>query len=345
MIRTAIIGCGAIARQRHATEYLRNPQVELVGCFDQQRERAESLAATFAGRVYDSVETLLADPTLDAVSVCSANAFHAPLTIAALDHGKHVLCEKPMATTLVECQAMIDAAVRNNRRLLIDHNQRLTATHQKAHDILASGELGRILSFSATFGHQGPETWSIDQSKNTWFFRKDAAAFGSLADLGIHKIDLLRYLTDSEVQSVCSKFSTLDKTYADGRPIDVDDNSVHILTLRNGAVGTVTTSWTYYGNENNSTTIYCEKGIMRLYGNPVYSLEITYKDLSQAHYEIDRIQTNQDKQQASTGVIDLFIDSLVHQTPSLLDAQEAIKSMEVVFACVKSGETGQTVTL
>ncbi|MDD2533103.1 MAG: Gfo/Idh/MocA family oxidoreductase [Eubacteriales bacterium] len=343
MIKVAIIGCGAIAHKRHAIEYFNNSNAELVGCFDQQVSRAESLVAAFGGKVYPNVEAIFTDPTIDAVSVCSANAFHAALTIQALNAGKHVLCEKPMATTYADCLAMVSAAEKNGRRILIGHNQRLTATHRKAHDILASGELGNVLSFASTFGHQGPENWSVDHSKNTWFFTKSAAAFGSMADLGIHKIDLIRYLTGSEVVSVQSTLATIDKKFENGQPIDVDDNSIHVIRLQNGAIGTVTTSWTYYGDENNSTTIYCEKGIMKLYGDPEYSLEITHKDLTRVHYEIDRISTNTDKQQVSSGVIDLFIDSLIHDQPSLIDAQEIIRSMEVVFACLESGEKHQIV--
>lgn len=345
MITVGIIGCGSIARKRHAAEYKKNPNVRIAGFFDHIEQRAIAMTETFGGIVFKSVPDMLEDPAIDAVSVCSANAFHAELTIDALNHGKHVLCEKPMAVTLKDCEAMLDAAEKNGKHLLIGHNQRLAPAHLKARQILESGELGRVLSFASTFGHKGPEMWSIDKSNSTWFFKKATAAFGSMADLGIHKIDLMRYLIGDEVKSVYANFSTLDKKYPDGSLIDVDDNSIEILTFRNGALGTVTTSWTNYGDENNSTTLYCEKGTLRLYDHPQFALEITFADQTRVHYEISRIQTNEDQQQANSGVIDLFVDSIIQNKKSGLDASEALQSMKVVFACLESAETGRRIEL
>lgn len=345
MLNVGIIGCGSIARQRHAAEYKRNEHTTIAGVFDVSRERAEAMAKDFGGKVYDTVEAMIADSSIDAVSVCVANAFHAPITIDALNHGKHVLCEKPMAITLKDCEEMLIAAKQNGKRLLIDHNQRLTPAHKKAKQIISSGELGRVISFAATFGHKGPEMWSADKSSNTWFFKKNAAAFGSMADLGIHKIDLMRYLIGADVKNVFSRLATLDKKFPDGTPIEVDDNSVEILTFENGALGTVTTSWTHYGEECNSSTLYCEKGTLKLYHDPRYSLQIIYADGTKANYELDRIQTNDDAQQRSSGAIDQFVDSILTGKPSLLDAEDILNSMRVVFACLESAESGRVVEL
>ena len=345
MLNVGIIGCGSIARQRHAAEYKHNENTNIAGVFDVSRERAEAMAADFGGKVYDTAEELIADASIDAVSVCVANAFHAPITIDALNHGKHVLCEKPMAISLKDCEEMLAAAQKCGKRLLIDHNQRLTPAHKKAKEILASGELGRVISFTTAFGHKGPEMWSVDKSNNTWFFKKNAAAFGSMADLGIHKIDLMRYLIGGEVSSVFSRLATLDKKFPDGTPIEVDDNSIEILTFANGALGTVTTSWTHYGEECNTSTLYCEKGILKLYADPRYVLQIVYADGTKAHFELDRMQTNDDAQQTSSGVIDQVVESLLTGKKSVLDAEDILNSMRVVFACLESAESGQIITL
>ncbi len=345
MLNVGIIGCGSIARQRHAAEYRQNKNANIAAVFDLSRPRAEAMANDFGGKVYDTVEELIADPSIDAVSVCVANAFHAPITIDALNHGKHVLCEKPMAITLKDCEDMLQAAEKSGKRLLIDHNQRLTQAHRKAKEILASGELGRVISFAATFGHKGPEMWSADKSSNTWFFKKNTAAFGSMADLGIHKIDLMRYLIGDDVKSVYSRIATLDKKFPDGTPIEVDDNSVEILTFQNGALGTITTSWTHYGEECNTSTLYCEKGILKLYHDPRYALQVVYADGTKAHYELDRMQTNDDAQQRSSGVIDLFLEAVLEGKQTVLDAEQIVDSMRVVFACLASAETGKIVEL
>lgn len=343
MLKVGIIGCGSIARQRHGYEYYHNPDVEILGFFDRRPERAAALVELYGGRVYGSADEMLSDAQIDAVSVCQANSAHADMTIRALRAGKHVLCEKPMAVTAEECEAMLAAAAESGRRLMIGHNQRLAPAHRKAREILASGQLGRVISFQSTFGHKGPEMWSMDKSANTWFFKKDSASFGSMADLGIHKIDLVRYLIGGEIASVYSTMKVLNKTFPDGRPIEVDDNSVEVLCFENGALGTVTTSWTHYGEECNATVLYCEKGIMKLYSDPQYSLKIVNTDGTEILYALDRLQTNEDAQQASSGVIDEFVAAIEESRPSILDAEDIYKSMKAVFACIRSAEAGTAV--
>lgn len=343
MMKVGVIGCGSIAKQRHAHEYALNPNVQIAGFFDLNPARAQALVDVYGGKVYESMEALIADPEIDAVSVCVANAYHAPTAIKALEAGKHVLCEKPMAVTLEDCEAMIAAAKAAGKRLMIGQNQRLAPTHVKAKQILQSGQMGRVLAFQSTFGHGGPESWSMDKSANTWFFKKSAAAFGSMADLGIHKIDVIRYLVGSEITSVYSKQAVLDKKFPDGTPIEVDDNSIEVLTFADGTTGTVTTSWTCYGEEYNMTTLFCEKGLMKLYMDPTYSLQIVNKDGTKVFYQIDRMQTNDDAQQSSSGIIDEFIGAIVEDRPSVIDATAVLGSMKAVFACLRSAEAGREV--
>ena len=345
MIKIGVIGCGSISRQRHVYEYSHNKNVEIIGYYDFKQDRAEAMAKDFGGKVYSTVDELINDKNIDAVSVCVANAFHAENTIKALNAGKHVLCEKPMATSLNDCEAMIDAAKKNGKHLLIGQNQRLTPTHKKAKELISSGAYGRVISFQTTFGHGGPESWSADKSANTWFFKKDAASFGSMADLGIHKLDLIRYLVGDEYASVYSKQVVLDKKFPDGTPIEVDDNSVEVLRFKNGAFGTVTTSWTVYGEEVQQTTLFLQKGIMKLYSDPQYSLIVVKADGTVDKFQLDVIQTNDDEQQASSGVIDEFINSIIENRPSPLDASDVYGSMKAVFACVESNEKGQEVLI
>ena len=110
MVKVWIIGCGKIAQVRHIPEYLDNPNAKLTGLYDLNLQRAKELAEKYDCKSYESVEEMLADPEIDAVSVCVANHVHAEITIAALKAGKHVLCEKPMATKLKDCQMMVDTA-------------------------------------------------------------------------------------------------------------------------------------------------------------------------------------------------------------------------------------------
>ena len=344
-MRVGIIGCGSISRQRHAYEYSHNKNVEIAALYDHFPERAESLSELYGGKVYRTLDEILADKSIDAVSVCVANAFHADTTIKALESGKHVLCEKPMGITLEECEKMIETAHRCGRRLMIGQNQRLTPAHRKARELISSGSMGKVLTFQSAFCHSGPETWCVDKNKNTWFFRKSVAVLGSVADLGVHKIDLIKYLVGDEIEKVYSRMSILDKTFEDGSPIEVDDNSVEILTFRNGVTGTVTTSWTCYGIEINQTNIFCQNGVIRLYSDPEYSLIINYRDGREEKLALDRIQQNGDRQMASSGVIDEFIGAIIEDRPSILDATDVFGSMKAVFACQKSNDTRSEIVI
>ena len=283
---------------------------------------------------------MLADPEIEAVSVCVANAAHCEITVEALKSGKHVLCEKPMAVTLEQCEQMAQTAKQENRFLMIGHNQRLTKAHAKARKLIEQGEIGKILTFRTSFGHGGPETWAID-SRNVWFFDKKTAAFGAMADLGIHKTDLIQYLTGQRVSAVTADMGTLDKKDSEGNPIGVDDNAICIYEMDGGAVGTMTASWTHYGPEDNSTVLYGTKGIMYIYTDPEYAVVIEYKDGTREQWNLDQIQTNDS--QTSSGVIDLWMESLVQHCPPEISGEEALSAMRAVFAALESAGTGSRV--
>ena len=131
-VKVGIIGCGSIATHRHLPEYMLNDHVEIVAVCDSVEERAKEKGRMYHANFYTDYKELLSDSNIEAVSVCTPNYLHAPITIAALNAGKHVLCEKPMATSKEEALAMIEAAERNNRKLMIAHNQRLVESHVQA---------------------------------------------------------------------------------------------------------------------------------------------------------------------------------------------------------------------
>lgn len=340
MIKIGVIGCGKIAQYRHILEYAANPNVQLVGYYDINQQRAAEVAKKYGGKAYESLEALLA-ADLDAVSVCTPNYLHAPQTIAALKSGKHVLCEKPMAGSIQDCEDMLKAAREAGRFLMLGHNQRLAKAHVKAKELIESGMIGDIVTFRTTFFHGGPDNWSMDPGPSTWFFDKRRAVMGVMADLGIHKTDLIHYLTGQTIVETMAQLSTIDKKYADGRLIDVDDNAICIFRLSGGAVGTMAISWTSYGAEDNSTVLYGTKGIMRLYDDPNYSIKVTTRDREQVLYQLDAIQTN-DKQTKS-GVIDLFVNCILENREPEITGESVLKSMRVVFASIESSKTGRAV--
>ena len=343
MLKIGIIGCGKITEVRHAPEYAENPNCQLAAFFDVVPERAKALAEQYGGTAYDSIEALLASD-VDAVSVCVANAYHAQASIQALKAGKHVLCEKPMATTPEDCEAMVAAAKATGKFLMIGQNQRLAKAHVKAREIIESGEMGKVITFETHFAHPGPEGWT--GVRDSWFFDKKVASFGVMADLGVHKTDLIHYLTGKKIVRTSAVLATLNKTFSDGRPITVDDNAYAIYTMEDGVVGTMHVSWTNYGNENNSTKIYMEGGVLRMYDDPKYSLIVEKRDGEVIPYELDLLTSNKEQTsggRTSTGVIDAFVESIITNTPPAISGESAMHAMKVVFANEQSAQLGKAV--
>ena len=344
-LKIGIIGCGMITKERHAPEYYANENCKVVGFFDKDIQRAQAMAEKYGGVVCDSVDELLS-MDLDAVSVCVANVMHAEIAIKALNAGKHVLCEKPMAVTLEQCEAMVEAAEKNQKILMIGHNQRFAAAHQEARRLIQDGAIGKVLSFETKFGHGGPEFWT--KTPDTWFFHKSQAAFGVMADLGIHKTDLMHYLLGEPIVKVQAIMNTLDKRYPDGTLIDVDDNSFCFYQTESGVTGIMHVSWTFYGNEKNSTVIYGTKGVLRCYDDETNALIWERKDGGIVRFDLGYISKNSDATlgvHQNTGVIDEFVDSILNQREPLTSARESLKAMRVIFAALESARTGEKITV
>ncbi|SEP59838.1 Predicted dehydrogenase [Virgibacillus subterraneus] len=342
-IKAGIIGCGSIAKFRHAPEYKENPYVSEIVFYDRNSERSAELAELFDGSVATTVDELLADPSVQVISDCSSNENHHLFSTKALLSGKHVLCEKPISLTIEHANEVVEAQRKSGKKLMVDHNQRFTRAHQKAKEILNNGELGKILTFRTTFGHQGPEHWGVNKTNSTWFFKKDRSGFGVAGDLGIHKLDLIHYLLDDEIEQVSAFQGALDKVDENGEPIEVCDNIVSNLKTKQGRLGTAAFSWTYYGEEDNSTIIYCEKGIMKIYHDPEYQIEVITKDGEQVNYQLEAIQTNDN--QTNTGVINAFINCVRLDEEPLVTGQDALSSLKVVLGILEAAETNSVVKI
>ncbi|MCC7128983.1 MAG: Gfo/Idh/MocA family oxidoreductase [Anaerolineae bacterium] len=336
-----VIGAGSIARKRHLPELLDNPHVKIAAICDANLSRAKEMTSLYGGKAFSDYRDLIALKKLDAVIVCATNTTHAEMTIAALEAGKHVMCEKPMATTLADARAMIETAERCGKFLMIAHNQRLAPACVKAREILRSGKLGKVLTFQTVFGHPGCEYWAIDAGR-TWFFNKQIAGLGVMGDLGIHKIDLVRWMLEDEFCEAAAMAGTLDKVDADGNQISVEDNALCLFKTRKGVIGTVTVSWTYQ-KEDNSTIFYCEKGVLRIYAHPEYQLIVDYSDTEGEYHKVGEIPTN--VKQVKSGIVDLFVDSLMNNKPPEITGEDGYKALEAVMACFEAVASKRVVSI
>jgi predicted dehydrogenase len=203
--------------------------VELVGVADEDAARGQAFAERHQIRAFDTAEALLAEG-LDGVAICSANLHHRRLTELAAGHTRHILCEKPIATTLADAEAMIDACARAGAKLQIAFPVRFAAPVQRMRALLQSGALGQIYSLKTTNHGQMPGGWFVD---------RELAGGGAVIDHTVHVIDLLRWFFDAEISEVYAEIGV--GLLHDG--LAIDDAGMLSFTLSNGAYGTLDTSW------------------------------------------------------------------------------------------------------
>jgi predicted dehydrogenase len=332
-IRVGVIGCGAIGQRRHLPEYAARDDVELIGVCDVKFARAKEAARKFAApKAFKDYKDLL-KLAPDAVSVCTPNYLHASQSIDALKAGCHVLCEKPMAASVRQAKAMIAAAKKARRQIMIGHNQRLAPAHVRGKEIYQSGALGKCLGFSTSFAHPGPESWSMDGADG-FFFRKRQAIIGALGDLGVHKIDLVRWFLEDEVVMASAMTGTLDKPNC-----TVDDTAFAVFTMKSGAIGQMFAGWVLKAGEANSTTICCQKGVVKLFEDPRFSVVVLKSDGEKMFIEAGQMQSNVAGGQFSSGVIDAFIDCLQAGRKVPIPGEEGARSLAAIMACVESSRT------
>jgi predicted dehydrogenase len=249
-LNIAIIGCGNIARTKHALALSTIEQVNLIGFFDVNRDIAQSLCDDFGGpeaKTYPNVEALLADPLIDVVHICTPNNTHAQYSIAAMEQGKHVMCEKPMATTVSDAQKMVATSRATGKTLSISYQNRFTSENQYLKNEVASNRLGEIYFAKAhAVRRRIVPTWGS-------FLNKDIQGGGALIDIGTHALDLALYLMDNfEVDSVngaaFSKFKHQTQTgnlFGDWEPeqYTIDDSAFGFIKMKNGATLFLESSW------------------------------------------------------------------------------------------------------
>jgi len=332
-LRVGVIGCGAIGQRRHLPEYAARDDVELAGVCDIKFPRAKEAAKEFgAAKAFKSYKDLL-KLNLDAISVCTPNYLHAPISIDALKAKCHVLCEKPMAGSVKDARAMIATAKKVRRQLMIGQNQRLTPAHVRGKEIYQSGQVGKALGFSTAFAHPGPESWSMD-GEDGFFFKKRQAIIGALGDLGVHKIDLVRWFLEDEVVQAAAMATTVEK-----QNCTVDDTAYGVFTMASGIIGQMFAGWTLKAGEENGTTICCEKGVIKLFQSPEFSVVVEKADGEIMYIQAGAMQTNEAGGQTASGVIDAFVNSVLTGRKNPIPGEEGARSLAAIMACVESSKT------
>src|SRR5699024_10732544 len=159
------------------------------------------------------------------------------------------------------------------------------------------------------------------------FFKKEEACNGAMGDLGVHKADLIRYLLGEEFQEVSAFIESSAKENS-----NVDDNAVFILRSESGVIGTLAAIWSYNTEEDNSTIIYGEKGVIRLEANPKYGLILELANGEKINYELGQNQINESVGQTSSHVGEHFVEIVLHDKQPLIDGEEGKNSLELILA-------------
>ena len=344
-LRYGLIGAGGCGQGKHLTSYAQIPDVELVAVCDIVPERANAAADRFnIEAAYTDYHEMLREEKLDLVSVATPNHLHAPATVAALQAGCHVHCEKPASLTPALVQSMIAARDAAGRKLMIGLNNRFTPWAQFAKKYVEAGFLGEI--YHAKCG------WKRRRGipgKGGWFTTKAQSGGGPLIDLGVHFIDVANYLMNFPTPAAVS--GQTYSRFADSTPFnpqasgysgtyDVEDLAVGLVRYANGCTLDVEFSWA-----SNIETSY---SFVELYGDKG-GLKFEKGKLSLFGEAVGTPLDSQPTLPADTawGVAETkyYVDCILHDREPLARAEEAVVIMEIITGLYESAARGQEVCL
>jgi len=257
MIRLAIVGTGGMANS-HAKAFSAIKGCKLVAACDIVREKAQAFADKHGiPAVYADVNELLAQPKLDAVTVVTPDASHASVALQVIAQGKHILCEKPLATCYSDAQAMADAAQRAGVANMVNLSYRNSSASQKAHQLSQQGALGQVMHVEASYlqSWRCAKHWGDWRSSPAWLWRLSTqhGSRGVLGDLGVHLLDFATFAA-GDLRSVNCRLKTFPKAEKERLGeygLDANDSAVITVELAGGALGTIHTSRWATGHANS----------------------------------------------------------------------------------------------
>ena len=356
-LRAGIVGCSGIANDKHLPAIQRNGNFEITAFCDLFEERAQTAKETYGtpdARVYTDYRELLKED-LDVVYVLTPNSTHAEVSIAAMESGKHVMCEKPMAKTYAEAKAMVDVAHRTGKVLNIGYQCRYRADAQYLKQACEDGELGDIYFAKAlAVRRRAVPTWGV-------FLDKDKQGGGPLIDIGTHALDLTLWMMDNyEPESVTgSSYRKLADTENaanawgswDPKKFTVEDSAFGYIKMKNGATIFLEASWalnTLLANE--AKTLLCgtkggadmlgEGGALRINGEKYSKLYTEIPDLKASGAAFfEGVSDNPAEVEARMWIDHVKDDS----KPLITKPEQAYVVTQILEAIYKSAATGETV--
>lgn len=357
-VRIGIIGCGGIANNKHMPALSRIPEVEMVAFCDIVEERAVKAAAEYGtpdAKVYVDYKELLKDESIEVVHVLTPNRDHSYITVDALEAGKHVMCEKPMAINTAEAQKMVDAAKRTGKKLTIGYQNRFRPDSMYLKQACEDGELGEIYYARAqAIRRRAVPTWGV-------FLDAEKQGGGPLIDIGTHALDLTLWMMDNyEPEMVVgTKYHKLadHKNAAnawgpwDPEKFTVEDSAFGFVRMKNGATIYLEASWALNSLDvNEAKTILCgdkggadmmgKNGGLRINGEKYSKLFVTEPDMSAGGVAFFDGKTAKAADVEARMWINHVLDD---SAPLITKPEQAIVVTKILEAIYTSAETGKPV--
>lgn len=342
-LRVGLIGAGGIATAAHIPGYQAlKEQVELVAVTDVNSARAAQVAAEHGfARSYADFEEMLAKEKLDVVSVCTPNKFHPVATVAALEAGAHVMCEKPPARNAEEARAMADAARQSGRILMYMLNNRFRPEAQQARRFVDAGEMGEIYAGKARWvRRRGIPGWGV-------FTSKELQGGGPLIDVGVHMLDLALWLMDypepalvvgSTYQKLGTRPAPAPWGQWDWQNFEVEDMALGFIKFKNGATLILESSFMEHMEpmEEAGVNLSGTDGGLSLFPFKAF------KDMHETIVNITPAFTP--KANGHHMAIANFIAAVKGEAEPVVTPEQGVRLQRILDAIYRSAETGQAVT-
>jgi len=340
-----IIGCGMISRfHQRALAEVRG--AKLVGCFDQRLESAEKFASEVGIRAYPSLDAMLADKAIDAVSIGTPSGAHMEPGVAAAQAGKHVIVEKPLDITLRRCDRLIDACAKAKVQLATIFPSRFHDASQKLKRAIDTGRFGRVtlgdayVKWYRTQAYYDSGAW-----RGTW--KLDGG--GALMNQAVHTVDLLQWL-----MGPVAEVSALTATLAHER-IEVEDTAVATLRFANGALGTIEATTAAYPGYLKKIEIHGSAGSASIEEEDIKTWDFAQPKAADKAIQ----QAMSERRSGGGGAADPaaighhghalqfrdFVRAINTGGVPAVDGHEGRKAIEIILAIYKSSETGRPVKL
>lgn len=332
----AVLGTGGIIRDAHLPALLANDRVEVVALGHSRLSSLEALAREFnISEIYTDFEALARNPKIDAVVNGLPNYLHASTTIAMLRHGKHVLCEKPMAMNVAEARAMETAAEAAGVKLMIAFPWRSNPDYAWLRDKIAAGALGSIYKVrgDAVTPSGGPEP-------SNWRRQPEISGGGVMFDIGSHSLDTISFLFGDAVRPM-RVYARMEPPPQSGA---IDDLGDAVIEYDNGMIGIVEAGWKY----PLPKSLHGSVEVFGSLGSAVtFPTELWTQRAGQWQVESPVFETDRDKiiENMFAAQVASFVDCIVNDTAPVCDGKQGVADMELVDAIYRSARTGQAVTM